>query len=91
MGDFAWGLAVDRDAKGKRILLHGGNIEGFSSFVAYVPAEKLAVIVLANIEGPVARDMTLKILELEQHQPTVLIGKLHQTAIDSSVSSGQPR
>jgi CubicO group peptidase (beta-lactamase class C family) len=32
---------------------------------------------LANIEAPVARDMALKILELEQHQPTVLIGKLH--------------
>jgi len=71
-----WSLR--RDAKGNRILLHGGSIEGFSSFVAYVPEEKLAVIVLANIEAPVARDMALKILELEQHQPTILIGKLHQ-------------
>jgi hypothetical protein len=77
MGDFAWVLAVARDPKGNRILLHGGSIEGFSSFVAYVPVEKLAVIVLANIEAPVARDMALRILELEQHQPTVLMGKLH--------------
>ena len=48
--NYAFGLGV-RDDHGYKLIDHGGGIEGFNSYVAYYPNEKLAVIVLANLNG----------------------------------------
>jgi CubicO group peptidase (beta-lactamase class C family) len=68
--DYAFGLAVDQDANGRKVFWHGGAIEGFSSYVAYVPTEKLAVIVLANLEETAARDTAIEILRILGHEWT---------------------
>jgi CubicO group peptidase (beta-lactamase class C family) len=65
---YAFGLAVDSDANGNKVFWHGGAIEGFSSYVAYVPAERLAVVVLANLEGTGARDTATDILKITKHE-----------------------
>ena len=36
------------DINGHRVIWHGGNIDGFSSFVSFVPDSDLAVIILTN-------------------------------------------
>jgi len=66
--DYAFGVAVDLDARGNRVIWHRGAIEGFSASLIYVPAERLSVIVLSNIEGSAARDISDAILEITDHE-----------------------
>jgi CubicO group peptidase (beta-lactamase class C family) len=66
--DYAFGLAVDPDMNSNNVIWHGGAIEGFNVYVVYVPVEKLAVIVLANLEGPAARAITIEILKIARHE-----------------------
>jgi CubicO group peptidase (beta-lactamase class C family) len=48
--NYALGVVV-QTAAGHQVIQHGGGIEGFNTFLAYYPDEKLTVIVLANING----------------------------------------
>ncbi len=36
------------DISGHRVIWHGGNIDGFSSFISFVPDSDLAVVILTN-------------------------------------------
>ena len=47
---YAFGLVVT-NANGHRKVEHGGGIEGFNTDVVYWPDERLAVIVLGNLNG----------------------------------------
>lgn len=40
---------------GGQIFSHLGGIEGFNTYLAYVTADRLSVIVLANLNGPAAQ------------------------------------
>jgi CubicO group peptidase (beta-lactamase class C family) len=59
-GDYGFGLLV-RNSNGARIVFHGGGIEGFQTYLAYVPDRRIAVIVLTNMNGgaigPVSNDL----------------------------------
>ena len=48
--DYAFGLMV-QTANGRKVIQHGGGIEGFNTFLAYYPDAKLTVAVLANLNG----------------------------------------
>jgi CubicO group peptidase (beta-lactamase class C family) len=48
--DYALGVVV-RTAGGRKVVQHGGGIDGFNTFLAYYPDNKLTVAVLANING----------------------------------------
>lgn len=37
--------------RGHRLIHHGGNIDGFSAMVAFMPDEKLGVVILSNLDG----------------------------------------
>ncbi|MCL4560146.1 MAG: serine hydrolase [Chloroflexi bacterium] len=37
--------------QGRKMIHHGGNIDGFSSLVSFMPQEKLGVVVLTNMNG----------------------------------------
>lgn len=47
--DYGYGVGV-REYAGRRVIEHGGGITGFSSYVAYFPADSLTISVLANTE-----------------------------------------
>jgi CubicO group peptidase (beta-lactamase class C family) len=48
----AYGLGwMIEDYRGKKLLEHGGGIDGMTAQVAMVPEEKLGVVVLANSDG----------------------------------------
>jgi CubicO group peptidase (beta-lactamase class C family) len=49
---YAMGVGVLNTA-GRRIISHGGGINGFLSHAAYYPSEDLTVVVLFNTAGPV--------------------------------------
>lgn len=38
--------------RGKRHIHHGGNIDGFSSYISFLPDENIAVIILSNLSTP---------------------------------------
>jgi CubicO group peptidase (beta-lactamase class C family) len=39
------------DYRGRKIVEHGGNIDGMSALVAFIPEEKLGVVILTNLSG----------------------------------------
>jgi CubicO group peptidase (beta-lactamase class C family) len=50
-GDYALGVVV-RSENGRRVIAHGGGIDGFNTALAYYPDSRTTVAVLANINGP---------------------------------------
>jgi CubicO group peptidase (beta-lactamase class C family) len=50
LGNYALGLSV-RAGDGRRMIAHGGGINGFNAFLAYYPDAQITVVVLANING----------------------------------------
>ena len=56
--------------RGYRLLHHGGNIDGFSAMVSFMPDEKYGVVILTNLDGNLMVDSFMfevydRLLELE--------------------------
>jgi CubicO group peptidase (beta-lactamase class C family) len=58
--DYAFGLGV-RTVNGRKVIDHGGGIEGFNTHLAYYPEDKVTVVVLANLNGSAPGDMAGKL------------------------------
>ena len=50
--NYALGLTVWLE-NGRRVIAHGGSIDGFNTHMAYYPDTRTVVIVLSNVAGPV--------------------------------------
>jgi CubicO group peptidase (beta-lactamase class C family) len=74
--DYACGLHVNR-ADGHLKIEHDGNNIGFNSDMAYFPEDRLAVIVLANLNGTVTGEMT-KALAAVAHLETPPTPSVHK-------------
>lgn len=68
--DYALGLTSALDKSGRRVISHGGGIDGFNTFMAYYPASKTTVIVLSNINGTVPGTLSGQLAAL-MHGETV--------------------
>jgi len=58
--DYALGVMV-QTKDGRKVVQHGGGIEGFNTFLAYYPGDKLTVAVLANINGSTPGSIAAKL------------------------------
>jgi CubicO group peptidase (beta-lactamase class C family) len=58
--DYGFGVVV-HTADGHKVIDHGGGIDGFNTFLAYYPDDKLTIVVLANINGPAANAIATKL------------------------------
>lgn len=67
-GDYAFGLVV-RTVNGRKVIAHGGGIEGFNTSLSYSPDEKLTIVVLSNINGPAANELGSKLEALAHDRP----------------------
>jgi CubicO group peptidase (beta-lactamase class C family) len=74
--DYACGLHVNR-ADGHLRIEHDGNNIGFNSDMAFYPEEKIAVIVLANLNGTSTGEIT-KALAAVAHMETPPIPSVHK-------------
>lgn len=74
--DYACGLHVNR-VDGHLMIEHDGNNIGFNSDMAYYPEERIAVIVLANLNGTVTGEMT-KALAAVAHREAPPIPSVHK-------------
>jgi len=82
--DYAFGLVV-RTVNGRKMIAHGGGIEGFNTSLSYFPDEKLTIVVLSNINGPTADELGAK-LEVLAHGGTVTLStERKETTVASSL------
>ncbi|HYK88314.1 MAG TPA: serine hydrolase [Acidobacteriota bacterium] len=58
--DYAFGLGV-RIVSGRKVIDHGGGIEGFNTHLAYYPESKVVVAVLANLNGNAPSEIASKL------------------------------
>lgn len=47
------------DYRGRRVMWHGGNIDGMAAVVAMMPDEQLGLVVLTNLDGNTLRDAVM--------------------------------
>ena len=58
------------DYRGRMLVHHGGNVDGFTSLVAFMPEERLGVVLLTNMNGTPLPDFVLhRILDLQLRAP----------------------
>ena len=50
--DYALGLTSTIDKGGRRVIAHGGGIDGFNTYLAYYPDTKTVIVALSNVNGP---------------------------------------
>ncbi len=50
-GDYGLGIVI-RTKDGRRVIEHGGSIEGFTAHLRYYPETKTTIVVLANVNSP---------------------------------------
>jgi len=74
-GDYAFGVSVT-NVGGRKLISHGGGIEGFNTQLNYYPDSKVTVAVLANVNG---------------NAPTLLAGQLGQIANGNEVKLSSER
>jgi hypothetical protein len=68
--DYALGVTVET-IEGRKVIQHGGGIEGFNTFLAYYPDDQLTVVVLANLNGQAPNAIASKLATVA-HGGTVL-------------------
>jgi CubicO group peptidase (beta-lactamase class C family) len=67
-GDYACGLYVQH-VNGHLMIEHSGNGIGFNADMAYYPEDKLAVIILANLNGTVIHKIPAALAEVVRGEP----------------------
>ena len=58
--DYACGISV-HTVKAPKVIDHGGGIEGFNTFLAYYPDEKLTVVALGNLNGDAPQQIVTRL------------------------------
>lgn len=69
--DYACGVGVST-VRGRTVIQHGGGIEGFNAHLAYYPDSKLAVAVLANVNGSAASELAGQLAAVAFAEPVTL-------------------
>ena len=69
--DYAFGLGVSTN-NGHKMIAHDGGIQGFNTFLAYFPDDKLVVAVLANLNGPFADQIARNLAKVAHGEKVVL-------------------
>jgi CubicO group peptidase (beta-lactamase class C family) len=70
---YGLGVIITTSPGGAEVVWHNGGIDGFNSGLAYVPAKRVAVIVLANLNGAAADSLTRELLEVALGDPVTLL------------------
>jgi CubicO group peptidase (beta-lactamase class C family) len=83
--NYAFGLEV-QTLNGRKVIEHGGAIDGFNTALAYYPDEKLAVVVLENVAGAVPpMEIAKKLASLVHGEPVEIYKPHTEITLDSAV------
>ncbi|WP_243668855.1 hypothetical protein [Vulcanisaeta sp. JCM 16161] len=70
---YGYGLIISQDFYGRKLVEHSGNVGVYTADMAYVPSERLGVIIMANAEGYSLSKMGIYVLsKLLGHDPNEL-------------------
>lgn len=78
------GLEVERGRNGVTFLTQGGVIDGFNTRIVYVPSQRLAVIVLANLSGGSADLVARQLREMGEGEPVRLVSDSQATLVSDA-------
>jgi CubicO group peptidase (beta-lactamase class C family) len=84
--NYAFGLVVET-AGGRKVIEHGGGIEGFNTELEYYPEDKLTVVVLGNVNGAAPGEIAKKLAAIARGENVKLPGERKEITLDSNVLS----
>jgi CubicO group peptidase (beta-lactamase class C family) len=84
--DYALGVVV-QTASGRRVIQHGGGIDGFNTFLAYYPDTKVTVAVLGNLNGQAPTQIATKLAELAHGGVVALTSERKQITLPAATLS----
>ena len=82
--DYACGVGVTSE-KGRKLIEHGGGIEGFNTQLSYYPDEKLTVAVLGNLNGSVPGEIASKMAALMHGEKVVLADERKEVPVAAKI------
>jgi CubicO group peptidase (beta-lactamase class C family) len=82
--NYAFGLAVE-SAAGRKVIQHGGGIEGFNTDLTYFPEDKLTVVVLGNVNGAAPGEIAKKLSTLAHGEGVKLQSERKEITLDPKV------
>lgn len=83
-GGYAYGLTVRPMGK-HRSFAHGGGIEGFNTFLAYFPDEKITVIVLSNLSGNAPQGIARNLAAVAHGETVTLMSERKKVNVPAKV------
>lgn len=84
-GNYAFGVNVVTDSKGRKRVSHGGGIEGFLSEASYYPNEKLFMAVLVNNDRTPASEVIRTLTAIYDGEKYVLPKKRVAVKVDAAI------
>jgi CubicO group peptidase (beta-lactamase class C family) len=85
--DYGFGVSI-RAVNGQEQIDHGGGIEGFNTMLAYYPADKLTVVVLANLNGAAPQEIAADLHTIVEGGTVVLTSERKVVKIDPKIFDG---
>jgi CubicO group peptidase (beta-lactamase class C family) len=82
--NYAFGLSV-QTVNGRKVIDHGGGIEGFNTHLAYYPDDKLTIVVLGNVNGAAPGDMAGKLAALSHGEAVKLTNEREEITLDPKI------
>jgi CubicO group peptidase (beta-lactamase class C family) len=82
--DYAFGLGVT-GKNGRKVIGHGGGIEGFNTYLAYYPDDKLVIVVLANLNGPFADQIAAQVGKIAHGEKVVLASEHKEIVVSPAI------
>jgi CubicO group peptidase (beta-lactamase class C family) len=82
--DYALGIASQTES-GRQKISHGGGIDGFNTFLAYYPADKLTVVVLGNLNGNAPDDIAAKLAAIAHDETIALASERKEVTVSSKI------
>src|SRR3979411_3353805 len=86
LSNYAFGLQGET-AGGRKVIEHGGGIEGFNTELEYFPEDKLTVVVLGNVNGSAPGEIAKKLATLAHGGTVKLQSERKEITLDPKVLS----
>jgi CubicO group peptidase (beta-lactamase class C family) len=87
LNGYAFGLGVGQSG-GHAFYSHDGGIEGFNTYLAYYPDEKMTIVVLGNLNGGAPGDIGAKLAAVAHGETVVLPTERREIAVDPKILAG---
>ncbi len=85
--DYAFGLVVAQSS-GRKMIEHGGGIEGFNTDLAYYPQDKLTIAVLANVNGNAPGEIAQKLAAIAYGEPIKPLSEHKEIELNPKILAG---